>query len=36
MTNQKTEIDLSTQPQGIYFLQLKTTEGIVNKKIIIQ
>ncbi|MBI3502080.1 MAG: T9SS type A sorting domain-containing protein [Bacteroidetes bacterium] len=28
-------IDLSNQPSGIYFIQVKTTGGIVNKKIII-
>ncbi|MBI3502201.1 MAG: T9SS type A sorting domain-containing protein [Bacteroidetes bacterium] len=28
-------IDLSEAPSGIYFLQLKTSEGIANKKIII-
>ena len=33
--NQKTEIDLSKQPSGVYFLQLKTSEGVANKKIII-
>lgn len=31
----KSEIDLSKEPNGIYFLQIKTTEGIANKKIII-
>lgn len=30
------EIDLSNQPKGIYFVQVQTNEGIVNKKIIIQ
>lgn len=29
-------IDLSSKPDGIYFLQLRTSEGVVNKKIIIQ
>ena len=29
-------IDLSTQPGGIYFLQLKIAGRIVNKKLIIQ
>jgi hypothetical protein len=28
-------IDLSSQPSGIYFLQLKTSEGIATKKIVI-
>ena len=32
----KSEIDLSKQPNGIYFLQIKTSAGIANKKIIIQ
>ncbi|MBI3501326.1 MAG: T9SS type A sorting domain-containing protein [Bacteroidetes bacterium] len=30
-----TTIDISNQPQGIYFLQVKTENGIANKKIII-
>ena len=34
--NPQSTIDLSSQPNGIYFLQLKTEAGIVNKKIIIQ
>ncbi|MBN4062544.1 T9SS type A sorting domain-containing protein, partial [Bacteroidales bacterium AH-315-I05] len=29
-------IDISNQPKGIYFLQLKTGEGIMNKKVILQ
>ena len=33
-TNQ--QIDLSSQPNGIYFLQLKTEQGVITKKIIIQ
>jgi uncharacterized repeat protein (TIGR03803 family) len=32
--NQKAEIDLSNQPAGIYFLNIKTNEGTVIKKII--
>lgn len=32
--NRKSEIDLSKQPDGIYFAQLKTEQGIVSKKII--
>ena len=35
MTNQKIEIDLSTQPQGIYFLQLKTSDGTTARKVVI-
>ncbi|MBI3500248.1 MAG: T9SS type A sorting domain-containing protein [Bacteroidetes bacterium] len=31
----KTEITLSNQPQGIYFIQLKTAQGTANKKIVI-
>lgn len=31
-----TVIDLSTQPNGIYFLSFKTEQGTANKKIIIQ
>ncbi|MBI4931878.1 MAG: T9SS type A sorting domain-containing protein [Bacteroidetes bacterium] len=30
------QIDLSSQPNGIYFLQLKTAEGMVAKKIVVQ
>ncbi|TAL58674.1 MAG: T9SS type A sorting domain-containing protein [Bacteroidetes bacterium] len=30
------QIDLSVQPSGIYFINIKTEHGIVNKKIIIQ
>ena len=30
------QIDLSTQPNGIYLVQLKTEQGIINKKLIIQ
>ncbi len=33
--NPQSEIDLSNEPAGIYFLQLKTEHGIVSKKIII-
>jgi hypothetical protein len=29
------QIDISEQPNGIYFLQLSTSEGMVNKKIIL-
>ena len=29
-------IDLSKEQNGIYFLQMQTNEGIVNKKIVIQ
>ena len=29
------EIDISSQPDGIYFLQIKTEQGVINKKIII-
>lgn len=31
-----TSFDISSQPSGIYFLQLKTTEGVAVKKIILQ
>jgi hypothetical protein len=36
-TNQteKSEIDLSNQPNGLYFLQLKTEQGITSRKIVI-
>jgi alpha-tubulin suppressor-like RCC1 family protein len=30
------EIDLSNQPKGVYFLQIKSQEGIINKKLILQ
>jgi len=33
--NEKSEIDLTKQPNGIYFLQLKTEQGTAVKKIII-
>ena len=38
ISHKRTEssVDLSKQQSGIYFLQLKTTEGIVTKKIIVQ
>lgn len=35
ITNQETYMDLSTQPNGVYFMSIKTNEGTVNKKIII-
>ncbi|MBI3502587.1 MAG: T9SS type A sorting domain-containing protein, partial [Bacteroidetes bacterium] len=28
-------IDLSAQPEGIYFLRIGTSEGIISKKIIL-
>jgi hypothetical protein len=31
----KSEIDLSKQPNGIYFLQLKTEWGVATKKLVI-
>jgi hypothetical protein len=31
----KSEIDLSKEPNGIYFLQLKIEQGIATKKLII-
>ena len=30
-----TTIDLSSHPQGIYFLQLKTSEGVITKKLVV-
>jgi hypothetical protein len=30
------QIDLSNQPKGIYFLQINSEDGIINKKIILQ
>lgn len=35
LLNHTSTIDLSSKPNGIYFLQLKTENGIANKKIII-
>jgi alpha-tubulin suppressor-like RCC1 family protein len=35
INDQKTEIDLSNQPNGIYFIHLRTEKGTVSKKIII-
>ncbi|MBI4931922.1 MAG: T9SS type A sorting domain-containing protein [Bacteroidetes bacterium] len=34
-TSAHQQIDLSSQPDGIYFVQLKTAEGVANKKIVI-
>lgn len=36
LINQKQEIDLSKEPNGIYFLQLKTENGIAIQRIILQ
>ena len=36
INSNKTEIDLSSQPNGIYFLQLRNNNGVVSKKVIIQ
>ena len=33
---EKSEVDLSKQPNGIYFLRVQTEQGTVNKKIVIQ
>jgi len=35
INHQTSAIDLSSQPNGIYFIQIKTEEGTVNKKIVI-
>ena len=32
---EKSEVDLSKQPNGIYFLKIKTGQGVATKKIII-
>jgi hypothetical protein len=32
----KYTIDLSNQPNGVYFLQIKSNEKIINKKMIMQ
>jgi uncharacterized delta-60 repeat protein len=36
VNSQQETINLSSQPNGIYFLQLKTDKGVLNKKIILQ
>jgi uncharacterized delta-60 repeat protein len=36
VNSQKETVNLSNQPNGIYFLQLKTEQGVLNKKIILQ
>ncbi len=36
LDNQQSTIDLSAQPKGIYFLQVKNKNRIINKKLIIQ
>jgi hypothetical protein len=35
-SDQETIFDLSTQPKGIYFLEVKNETGTFNKKIVIQ
>jgi hypothetical protein len=30
------QIDLSSQPEGLYFMQVKTSDGVLTKKIIVQ
>ena len=30
------QIDLTNNAKGIYFLEIKTTDGIINKKLILQ
>ncbi|MBI3500169.1 MAG: T9SS type A sorting domain-containing protein [Bacteroidetes bacterium] len=35
INHQTSTIDLSASPSGIYFLQIKTNEGVANKKLII-
>ena len=32
----RAEIDISSQPSGIYFLRIQTGEGVVNRKIVLQ
>lgn len=36
INHQSLIIDISSQPAGVYFLQVKTTAGTTSKKIIIQ
>jgi hypothetical protein len=35
ISSPKTEINLSNHPNGIYFVQLKSSDGIATKKIIL-
>ena len=30
------QIDLTKNPKGIYFLEIETNDGIINKKLILQ
>jgi uncharacterized delta-60 repeat protein len=36
VNSQQETVNLSSQPNGLYFLQLKTDQGILNKKIVLQ
>jgi uncharacterized delta-60 repeat protein len=36
VNSQQETVNLSSQPNGLYFLQLKTDEGVLNKKIVLQ
>ena len=36
LTSRKSEIDLSKQPSGIYFISIKSDKGILNRKIFIR
>ena len=36
ITSSNYQIDLTAQPNGVYFVQLRTEQGIMNKKLIIQ
>jgi uncharacterized delta-60 repeat protein len=36
VNSQQETVNLSSQPNGIYFLQLKTDQGVLNKKIVLQ
>ena len=36
ITEPKSQIDLSSQPKGIYFLQLQSGDVVVNKKVVIE
>jgi Mg2+/Co2+ transporter CorC len=35
-TDDKVEIDLKSQPKGMYFIRAKAGEKILNKKLVIQ
>jgi type IX secretion system substrate protein len=36
ITTKKTTIDISTLANGVYFINLKTSEGLLSKKLVVQ